>query len=80
MKVVHVRDGYDVYIPGKWGYPFQIGTREEVLAKHMAWIRSRPELLAALPELKGKRLGCSPLACHGDNLIALLGEQDGIPV
>ena len=69
---------YDVYIgrPSKWGNPFVIGrdgTREEVIQKHKEWIMKQPDLLAALPELKGKRLGCfcKPLACHGDTLATL---------
>jgi len=40
-------------------------------------IRRSPKLLAALPELVGKRLGCycKPLACHGDVLVRLLKER-----
>ena len=39
-------------------------------------VRRRPDLLAALPELAGKRLGCycKPEACHGDVLVKLLRE------
>jgi hypothetical protein len=77
---------YDVYIgrgpdpltgiEGKWGNPFQIGkdgTRREVIEKYREWIVKQPELMAALPELKGKRLACwcRPAACHGDVLAAL---------
>lgn len=77
--VVHSkRDRYDVYIgrPSKWGNPFAIGrdgTREEVIEKYRAWLLGQPELLAALPELKGKVLGCwcAPQACHGDVLVEL---------
>ena len=76
MPVVHCKKNpYDVYIgrPGKWGNPFTIGkdgTREEVILKYENWIKTRPHLIAALPELKGKILGCwcSPQACHGDIL------------
>jgi hypothetical protein len=78
-KVVHCkRDKHDVYIgrPSKWGNPFGIGkdgTREEVIEKYRDWLMTQPELLAALPELKGKTLGCwcAPQACHGDVLAAL---------
>jgi hypothetical protein len=38
------------------------------------WLRDeRPDLMAALPELRGKDLvcGCAPLACHGDVLLRL---------
>jgi hypothetical protein len=68
----------DVYIgrPSKWGNPFVIGPdgdREEVISKYRYWIEDQPELLAALPELKGKRLVCycAPKPCHGDVLAEL---------
>jgi len=83
-KVVHCkRARYDVYIgrPGKWGNPFQIGrdgTRAQVIARYERWLSERPELLAALPELAGKTLGCwcAPKACHGDVLARLAAELD----
>jgi Domain of unknown function (DUF4326) len=79
MKVVHcTRDTYHVYIgrPSKWGNPFVIGrdgTRDEVLRKYRAWIVNQPKLMAELPKLQGKVLGCwcAPQACHGDVLIDL---------
>lgn len=71
----------DVYIgrPSKWGNPFRIGpdgTREEVVAKYRAWLLKQPHLLAALPELRGKTLGCwcAPQACHGDVLAELANQ------
>ena len=81
MNVVHCKkERFDIYIgrPSKWGNPFEIGkdgSREEVIAKYRDYIMLKPELLAALPELKGKVLGCwcSPLACHGDVLAELAG-------
>jgi hypothetical protein len=73
-----------VYIgrPSKWGNPFLLGadgTRPEVIAKYEAYIRNRPDLLAALPELKGKALvcWCHPKPCHGGVLVRLLDEQGG---
>lgn len=74
--VVNLRnEPYDVYIGrgSKWGNPYYIpedGNRETVIRRYKEYILSRPDLLAALPELKGKRLGCfcKPLACHGDIL------------
>ncbi len=82
-KVVHCKkEKYDIYIgrPSKWGNPFRIGrdgTREQVIEKYRQWIKEQPELLAALPELKDKTLGCwcKPKACHGDVLAEL---ADGI--
>jgi hypothetical protein len=78
-RVVHCkRDRCEVYIgrPSKWGNPFVIGrdgTREQVIAKYRAFVLGRPELIAALPELRGKTLGCwcAPLPCHGDVLAEL---------
>lgn len=76
--VVHVRDGYDIYIgrPSLWGNPFVIGrdgSREEVIAKYRAYILRQPAMLADLPSLRGKRLGCycAPLPCHGEVLAEL---------
>jgi hypothetical protein len=69
-------DPYDVVITRatKWGNPFTIGTdgsREEVIAKFEDFLDRTPSLLAALHELRGKRLGCvcAPKHhCHGDVL------------
>lgn len=74
--VVHCKKAkYDTYIgrPSKWGNPFAVGidgTRNEVIQKYREWIMTQPELLAALPELRGKVIGCwcKPAACHGDVL------------
>ena len=78
-KVVHCKHGtHDVYIgrPSQWGNPFVIGkdgTREQVIQKYRNWLMTQPSLLAAMPELKGRTLGCwcSPAACHGDVLAEL---------
>jgi hypothetical protein len=78
--IVHCkRDKYDVYIgrPSKWGNPYIIGkdgTRQEVIEKYRDYILTRPNLLASLPELEGKILGCwcSPKPCHGEVLLELL--------
>ena len=80
--VVHCKkEPYDTYIgrPSKWGNPFIVGkdgTREEVIQKYREWLLSQDELLASLPELKGRRLGCwcAPKACHGDVLQELVNE------
>ena len=81
--VVHCkRAAHDVYIgrPSKWGNPFVIGrdgTRDHVIARYEAWLLEQPELVAALPELAGKTLGCwcAPRACHGDVLARLANAQ-----
>lgn len=81
-EVVNIHNSvYDVLIarPSKWGNPFQIGrdgNRERVIQLYEVHIRRRPDLLAALPELVGKRLGChcKPFPCHGDVLLKLLRE------
>lgn len=71
----HHRVPSDVYIGrgSKWGNPFVIGKdgdRAQVIAKYEEHLLASPELLAALPELKGKILMCycKPAACHGDVL------------
>lgn len=81
-SVVHCKKStYDVYIgrPSKYGNPFVIGqdgTRDEVIAKFETWIKEQPDLMADLPELRGKILGCwcSPNNCHGEVLIKILEE------
>lgn len=87
--VVNVRRaGCDVYIgrPSVWGNPFShlpvsraevvTETREEAIAMYEEWIKTQPDLLARLPELKGKVLGCwcKPKPCHGDILAKLADE------
>ena len=87
-RVVHCkRAPYDVYIgrPSKWGNPFKVGrdgTRDQVIARYQAWLHTQPQLLAALPELAGKTLGCwcAPNRCHGDVLARLTDHAaDGPP-
>ena len=79
------REPYDINImrPSKWGNPFQIDgkvTREKAIQMYEAHVRRSPKLIAALPELAGKRLGCvckqpnEAIPCHGDVLIRLLHE------
>jgi len=82
MKVVHCKkEPFDVYIgrPSKWGNRFEIGkdgTREEVIEKYEQFLRSNSFLMASLPELKNKTLGCwcAPKVCHGDVLVKLVAE------
>lgn len=87
-KVKGVRPDYDIYIgranhyqgfkKSKWANPYVVGKDgdlDEVLAKYARYVISRLDLLHALPELKGKRLGCwcvNEHRCHGDVLIELL--------
>lgn len=81
-RVVHCKkEPYDVYIgrPSKWGNPFEIGkdgSRETVILKYWEWLLSSPSLMAEIPELKGKVLGCwcAPRPCHGDILADLANE------
>jgi hypothetical protein len=71
----------DVYIGrgSPWGNPFVIGihgTRDEVIDRYAAWIRTQPALMRALPLLKDKVLGCycKPARCHGDVLVQLVEQ------
>lgn len=87
-RVVNVTSGepYDVYIGramprrrlrgSKWANPYKIGPdcpRERAIELYRLYLHDSPELLAALPELRGKRLGCwcAPEPCHGDVLVEL---------
>jgi hypothetical protein len=93
-RVVHLeREPHDIYIgrPSKWGNPFshlkesrgqfRVRNRAEAIEKYRAWIQTQPELLAALPELKEKALGCwcKPLPCHGDVLVELADKTLILP-
>jgi alkylated DNA repair dioxygenase AlkB len=87
-RVVHcMRDAFDVYIgrkndknslpESKWANHFY---GEGWETNYRAWVLSRPDLLAALPELKGKILGCwckgtSRTSCHGDILAELADKE-----
>ena len=78
-RVVNVaQEAHDVYIgrPSVWGNPFKIRLgfgRRAVIRAYAEWIKSQPALLAQVPALKDKRLGChcAPLPCHGDVLARL---------
>lgn len=89
--VVHCKYAhYDVLIDRttKWGNPFThvhgkftraqfvVKTRQQAIDAYEAWIQTQPELMAALPELRGKILGCwcDPLPCHGHVLVRLANE------
>jgi hypothetical protein len=79
-----------IHRPSKWGNPFshkegtlaqwKVSSRAEAIERVSAWFLTQPDLLAALPELKGKVLGCfcAPLACHG-NVLAKYADH-GVPV
>lgn len=84
-RVVHCkRERFDVYIgrPSKWGNRFQIQGKSsrfktqpaaDPIAAYREWVMAQPDLVAALPELRGKVLGCwcKPGPCHGDVLVEL---------
>jgi hypothetical protein len=77
--VVHCkREPFDVYIgrPSKWGNPFTLRSekdRARAIEQYRAYLLNQPELMAALPALRGKVLGCwcAPKSCHGDVLAEL---------
>ncbi len=96
-RVVNLKhEDYDVYIGrgSKWGNPFThikdkqtladhiVETREEAIERYREYIINNPELMAALPELRGKTLGCYcipkgdtfpiPYVCHGQVLLELI--------
>jgi Domain of unknown function (DUF4326) len=70
------RGGY--HLPrSDWANPFKVGkdgSREVVVEKYKRYLLTeRPDLVARLPELKGKALGCwcAPDLCHGHVLARL---------
>lgn len=70
---------YDIYIGRgtKWGNPFREGadgSRKTVIQKYRSYLLRNADLMAALPELRGKVLACSckPKPCHGDVLVELV--------
>lgn len=87
VKVNRRNPNFDVYIgrawaglpESKWHNPFRVygnQPRGSSLANYEHRVRNRPDLIAALPELKDKVLGCwcKPEACHGDVLVKLIEE------
>lgn len=82
---IHYSEPYEVYIGrgSLFGNPFThqkdtqaeylVDTREEAIAAYREWVQTQPHILAEIPKLKGKRLGCYcyPLACHGEILAEL---------
>lgn len=92
IKLVNLKKSpvyYDDYIgrqnkwlnlkESKWHNPFILkreSERAEILVKYEQYLRSRPDLIACLHELKGKTLACYcyPKKCHGDVLIKLYNE------
>lgn len=49
------------------------GTRREVIEKYRRYLLGRPDLLALLPDLRGRRLGCwcLPEPCHAEVIAEL---------
>jgi hypothetical protein len=79
-RVVNVRyHQCDVRVDRKtiWGNPFyegRDGTRDDVIDKYAAWVVTQPHLMAKLPGLRGKILGCwcvPAKRCHAEVLAAL---------
>jgi hypothetical protein len=60
----------------KWANPFRPkrpADHETAVASYERWLRSQPQLMDALPELRRLDLvcWCAPLPCHGDVLLRL---------
>ena len=59
-----------------WYNPFKVSRygRDKAVELYRDYILSKPDLLARLPELRGKVLGCwcYPLSCHGAVLLKSL--------
>ncbi len=82
----HLRDAGRLVRVGRdspWGNPYPLAKnapddeRTAVIEAYKRYLLDdRPDLLALLPELAGKALGCwcHPKACHGDVLARLVAE------
>jgi hypothetical protein len=57
------------------------GTREDVIQKYRVHLLSRPDLLALLPALRGRRLGCwcVPERCHAEVIAELADSRPSDP-
>jgi Domain of unknown function (DUF4326) len=89
---VYIGRNMSFYVDGafgsKWANPFKVKkpgktykkgnyySLEDSLRLYEDHIRDSPDLMEALPELRGKTLGCwcKPNNCHGDILIKLVNE------
>jgi hypothetical protein len=65
----------------KWQNPYNIprdGDRDQVVDMYERWMMQLPELLTALPELRGKDLvcWCAPERCHGEVLLRLANAAE----
>ncbi len=64
-----------------WHNPYTLrkNTIEESLELYRKHLIASPKLLASLPSLSGKRLGCwcAPSPCHGNVLVKLFNERVG---
>lgn len=67
------------HLPGKTRAEFRVATREEAVMRYEEYLKSCPDLMAALAELKGRDLSCwcAPLPCHADVLLRLANSQKG---
>lgn len=74
----HRTPKYGIYQRSKWANEFKDGKPEEVIELYRVYILGKPDLLACLPELKDKRLGCwcYPEPCHGDLLKKLVDQLE----
>lgn len=90
--VVHVRkESFDIYCgrafaefpESDWHNPFKIELgcgRKCVIEKFRQYLLKNPILMARLPELQGKVLGCwcRPKACHCDIIAELVNALCGL--
>jgi hypothetical protein len=73
-----------VAAPSRWRNPYRFALKalgpERVVAAYERWLLTQPDLLAQLPDLRGKRLACyCPLdkPCHADVLARLANQPPG---
>lgn len=58
-----------------WANPYPVSKygRDECIEMYKKYVLNKPELMAKIPSLAGKRLGCwcAPLKCHADVLVEI---------
>lgn len=72
----HTSSEYGFFAKSKWHNPYKEAEYGKTTAMEVyrRYVVKQSDLVAELPSLKGKRLGCwcKPMACHGDVLVDLL--------
>jgi hypothetical protein len=73
----HRSSRYGFWPRSRWANRFKIGEdatdAADAVEQYRAWLKTQPQLMGAIPTLRGQVLGCwcAPGPCHGDVLVEL---------